>query len=71
MKYIALLAVFLVAWLVVDRVLSLPAGSGRLLSMRDRWRGLLGRIHIAVGIVAILILIIFLLQLLFRLLAQE
>jgi hypothetical protein len=69
MKYIVLLTLLIIAWLVVDRVLSQDTASRRLLSLRDRWRVLRGSIHIAVGIVAALILIIFFLQLVFRLLA--
>jgi hypothetical protein len=71
MKYVALLVVFLVAWLLVDRVLSHDNYRGGMLSLRERWRGLRTRIHVAVGIVAALILIVFLLQLAFQALSRE
>ncbi len=66
MKYIALLAVFLIAWLIVDRVLFKDTRPGRRFSVRDSWRDLRSNIHIAVGIVAALILIISFLRLVFQ-----
>jgi hypothetical protein len=71
MKYVALVVVFLVAWLLVDRVLSHDSDPGRRLSLRERWRGLRSRIHVAVDIVAALILIVFLLRLAFQALVGE
>lgn len=66
MKYVALVVVFLVAWLLVDRVLSRDSSSAGRISLRQRWRELRSRIHVAVGIVAVLILIVFLLRLAFQ-----
>jgi hypothetical protein len=65
MKYIVLLATIVIVWLLAQEIITAAGTSGKGVSLRDKWRNLGGRVHIAVGLLAGLIIIIYALGILF------
>jgi hypothetical protein len=71
MKYIVLLATIVIVWLLVQEVITAAGTSGKGVSLRDKWRNLGSRVHIAVGLLAALIILVYALGILFRALASR
>ncbi len=71
MKYIILLATIVLIWLLVQEVISAAGTSGKGFSLRDKWRNLGSRVHIAVGLLAALIILVYALGILFHMLAGK
>jgi hypothetical protein len=67
MKYIVLLATIVIVWLLAQELITAAEG----VSLRDKWRNLGRSVHIAVGLLAALIIIIYILAILFRVLASR
>jgi hypothetical protein len=71
MKYIVLVATIVIVWLLAQEIITAADASGKRVSLRDKWRNLGSRVHIAVGLLAALIIIIYALGILFRALANR
>ena len=69
MKDIVLLATIVIVWLLAQEIITAAGTSGKRATLRDKWRNLGGRVHIAVGLLAALIIIIYALGILFHALA--
>jgi hypothetical protein len=66
MKYVALLATVVIVWLLAQRMITAARTSGKGVSLRDQLRNLGSGVHIAVGLLAALIIIIYALGILFH-----
>lgn len=66
MKYLMIFIVLVVAWKLVEELVSAKGSYRQDLSFGERLREWAGRTHQTVGMVAILILVIFLGRLLYR-----
>jgi len=69
MKYVTFAAIVLIIWLLVDLIIIKRGSSGKSILSRDRWLHLGSRVHLLVGIVAALIILIYVLRVLLRALA--
>ncbi|HTY23444.1 MAG TPA: hypothetical protein VMC85_09965 [Desulfomonilaceae bacterium] len=69
MKYVTFAAIVLIIWLLVDLIIIKRGSSGKSILSRDRWLHLGSSIHLLVGIVAALIILIYVLRVLLRALA--
>ncbi len=67
MKYVVLLATIVIVWLLAQELITAAEG----VSLRDKWRNLGRNVHIAVGLLAALIIIIYILAILLRVLASR
>jgi|GEM_PF-1467053 len=71
MKYIVLLATIVIVWLLAQEIITAAGTSGKGFSLKDKWRNFGGRVHIAVGLLAALIIIVYALGILFHALARR
>jgi hypothetical protein len=66
MRYLILLAFILAGWVLIDEFIFKDRGEEGLETYGDKWRDLGRRLHMVFGILAILVLIIFVVRLIVR-----
>lgn len=71
MRYLLIFLLLLALWLLLDEFLLKDRRSEGLNSLREKLQDLGSRVHWSIGVIAVLMIIIFILRFLFRALASH